>query len=343
MGDTERFDHLMGASHRAVAQSYAERRWRAALAAAGYRVAPVRIPVHVSDLLNPSGDKRAAEAAYRAFLEAEPCNEMALEGLAFLLQLRGDVDELIAIRRRAFGEEARRMGLGGAVLEATQAFFSACLGDGAPPPTAPTAYLERMFDAWAETYDRQMVDVQGYRGPELVQNMLKVVLDPLPGRVDAFDAGCGTGMIGEALRPMSRVLEGADLSARMLAQAAARSNYDDLVHGDCIGVLEARSDRYDVVVGIEVLSYFGDAGVFCAAAAVGLRPGGVLIVNTEDSEGDERSWRLVGHRRYQHAESHVLAVAASAGFELVAVEEVILRREIGVPVGGRLFAFRLGE
>ncbi len=57
--------------------------WIAAFEAAGYRSGPEG--PHPSALLDPRGDRRGAEAAYRLWLAAEPDNERALRRLKKLL------------------------------------------------------------------------------------------------------------------------------------------------------------------------------------------------------------------------------------------------------------------
>ena len=89
---------------RARGPSPAERACRNALRAAGFQVAPVTIRVHPSQLLSPGGDKRAAEAAYRNYLAAEPENLIALMGWP-LAQHRVAVGEALQIRRQRYAAE----------------------------------------------------------------------------------------------------------------------------------------------------------------------------------------------------------------------------------------------
>lgn len=47
--------------------------------------------------------------------------------------------------------------------------------------------------------------------------------------LDILDAGCGTGLCADVLRPYAKSLVGVDLSPQMLALAAKQQIYDQLV------------------------------------------------------------------------------------------------------------------
>lgn len=57
-------------------------------------------------------------------------------------------------------------------------------------------------------------------------------------------------------------------------------------------------------------------------------------------ENDGDSFRLLPHGRYAHCGSYVRRILESTPFEVIAVEPVILRRERGVDVAGRLATAR---
>ena len=63
---------------------------------------------------------------------------------------------------------------------------------------APSDYLVAYFDRFADTFDKQLVEVLGYDVPEKLSSMVEGYGGRLP-RV--LDLGCGTGLAGPRLRP----------------------------------------------------------------------------------------------------------------------------------------------
>jgi predicted TPR repeat methyltransferase len=315
---------------RARGPSPAERAWRNALRAAGFQVAPVTIRVHPSQLLSPGGDKRAAEAAYRNYLAAEPENLMALDGLAFLLQHRGAVGEALQIRRQRYAAEARRLGVPDEEIDSVVSFLAASLGDGAAPPVPPAAYVEKMFDEFSSIYDRRQVMDLKYRGPALLREAVGQALGDDAKDLDVLDLGCGTGLAGAEFRPLARRQTGVDLSPAMLALARGRGVYDELQQAEIVRFLQETAERFDLIVAADVLNYFGDLSPVFTGIACVLRPGGHCAVTLEVGEGAD--YRLRGMRRYQHAGEYVQRTAATAGLARCVFDEVELRRQHGEPV-----------
>ena len=85
-----------------------------------------------------------------------------------------------------------------------------------------------------EKFDHALVDTLGYRVPEF---LAAAIARARPGRFGlALDLGCGTGLMGERLRPFCDRLEGFDISAEMLRKARAKGVYDRLEKGRSAGV-----------------------------------------------------------------------------------------------------------
>ncbi len=84
----------------------------------------------------------------------------------------------------------------------------------------------RNYDAWAETYDADMLRV-GYLTPAVVTGLLSRFVPPDAGAI--LDAGAGTGLVGEILSVLGHAdLAGVDMSDGMLARARQRGVYGDL-------------------------------------------------------------------------------------------------------------------
>ncbi len=83
-----------------------------------------------------------------------------------------------------------------------------------------------LYDSWAGEYDAENI-AKGFRLPGVAAGFVArhVARDAGP----ILDAGCGTGLVGEALHVLGyRHIAGIDLSPGMLAAARARGVYDGL-------------------------------------------------------------------------------------------------------------------
>jgi len=207
------------------------------------------------------------------------------------------------------------------------------LAGGAPvPDKAPEAYVRQLFDDYADRFDQALVDKLDYRAPQLLAAALARVL---PGAQDLaiMDAGCGTGLAAPVLRPLAARLDGVDLSQAMVAKAAERALYDELVVGELVGTLAGRTAAYDLVVAADVLVYLGDLEPVLAAVAQSLKPAGHFAFTVEKTT-DTESYLLGPKQRYAHALVYVRERAQAAGFEPVVVEDAVTRRDAGQDVPG---------
>ena len=207
----------------------------------------------------------------------------------------------------------------------------------APPP----AYVQSLFDAYAETFEADLVEKLGYRAPGLLTGMIFKARGPAARFDTAFDVGCGTGLAGPHLRPLCGRLIGIDLSSKMLAVAAERNLYDALVEEDAVTFL-ARNGIADLIMVADVLLYVGDPDPFIAAVHGALNSGGLFALTTESAGEDEApdGFCLRQSGRFAHARDAVVRSAESAGLTLSACEETVLRSgENGLPIKGDLFLF----
>ena len=207
----------------------------------------------------------------------------------------------------------------------------ALLGDGEPARDLPRAYVARLFDDYAQRFDRHLVEELAYRGPASIAAAIEVAA---PGRrfARALDLGCGTGLAGAPLRARVERLEGVDLSAAMLTKARGRSLYDALEAADFVDHLRHFSAAFDLIVAADALAYFGDLQPVFAATAAALAPGGLFTFTVETFAGE--GFRLGETMRFVHAPAYVEASAAAAGLRLVVVETASVRQEKGVDVPG---------
>jgi predicted TPR repeat methyltransferase len=210
----------------------------------------------------------------------------------------------------------------------------------AVPARAGDAYVTRLFDNFATSFDAKLADLS-YQAPQHVADALRRRSGVASPVLDMLDAGCGTGLCGPLLAGMARHLTGVDLSEGMLRLAHARGGYDDLFQAELVAYLASWPQAFDAVVSADTLCYFGVLGGFAAAAHASLRPGGWLVFSVEAladdaAEATHPGHRLQPHGRYSHGRVHVLGVLQAAGLAGALAEPVFLRNEGGKPVQGWL-------
>jgi predicted TPR repeat methyltransferase len=197
---------------------------------------------------------------------------------------------------------------------------------------APSIYIQRLFDSYAQRYDRHLFTELDYRVPNLLRDLVDGRVRD--GALDIADLGCGTGALGPLFRRLARRLDGVDLSPAMLAHADARGVYDELVEGDLLAFMLERTGRYDLLLAADVLPYLGDPAPLLAAASSALRPGGLLALSVEECEG--RTFVLTRNGRFAHDSAGLGSLAATFGLKVVAARSATLRHEAGIPVRGAL-------
>jgi len=219
----------------------------------------------------------------------------------------------------------------------------ASIGRGATPDKAPPAYVAKLFDQHAATFDDILVEGLGYAVPMMARELLQRTCPGPFARM--LDLGCGTGLAGSALRDMAGHVTGVDLSEGMLEIADDRGVYDDLYVGDVAGFLAADDpDRWDLIVATDVLPYLGDLDPLFSGVARCLEQEGVFVFSSESLPEEVMQSRpyMVGAKpRFAHAEAHVRDRLGEAGMTCVAAEPITVRHEEGAPVPGQLYLGQL--
>ncbi|MEM9464224.1 MAG: methyltransferase domain-containing protein [Actinomycetota bacterium] len=100
----------------------------------------------------------------------------------------------------------------------------------------------RLYARWASTYESGFVAAKAYEYHLHVADAL--VAGPRPDG-PVLDVGCGTGVVGVALHERSvATIDGVDISAEMLAQAATKGAYRNLIEADLTVGMAIEDDTY---------------------------------------------------------------------------------------------------
>ncbi|WP_371420182.1 methyltransferase domain-containing protein [Tardiphaga sp.] len=199
---------------------------------------------------------------------------------------------------------------------------------------APASYVEAHFDEFAEGFDSKLVDVLGYKVPQQLADM---IASCQPTLATILDLGCGTGLAAEPLGRFGARLTGIDLSEKMLAVAARRNAYHDLIKADVMSYLADSPRSFDLVFAADLLIYLGRLDELIGLIAQVLPAGGLFAASIERAgHGD---FTLLSSGRFAHSETYFEACAAKP-FEIVRKENSELRLEAGRPALGTLYVLR---
>ena len=284
--------------------------------------------VQRGQLLQALGRPLDALAAYDKALGIDPCCAPACSQRGGILKDLGRLGEAAACFRQA-------LALGADPL--LNGFFLASAAGTQAPSTAPRAYVEGLFDSYADDFDAHLVGDLRYEAP---QNL--VALLPQARRFgNALDLGCGTGLMAPVLCPRVAALDGVDMSSRMLERARARNLYRTLAHSDLSDYLTSCAQHYELVVAADVFIYVGDlAAVFKAIWAV-LLPRGQFAFTLEVCTQAE-GFVLLPSSRYAHSRAYVLDLAQAQGFTVLAWQTQPVRHEQDRPIPGHFVLLAKG-
>jgi len=201
----------------------------------------------------------------------------------------------------------------------------------APAAAAPpSAFVETLFDHYAESFEDSLVGKLGYRMPDFLDQAIRKAR--LGGFSLAVDLGCGTGLMGERLRPIADRLEGYDISASMLRKARAKGVYDWLAKADLQDFAYA-GPKADLVVAADVFIYVGALEGVVKTVARMLAEDGLFAFSIETLAGGD-GFALQPSRRYAHSEAYVRRVLAANGFSILSLDSTIIRHDRREPIDG---------
>ena len=142
---------------------------------------------------------------------------------------------------------------------------------------APISLQQDFWNQWNASTREQSIEEVSKRQAAVVCKWL----DSFDGgELSIIEVGCGACWLSPALARYGRVTA-TDLSDGPLARARTRLPHIDFVAGDFMA-LDFGKHRFDVVVTLEVLSHIADQAAFIARLGSLLRPGGHLMLATQN-------------------------------------------------------------
>ena len=184
--------------------------------------------------------------------------------------------------------------------------------------------IQEQRRAWDQWNSEARID----RLPEASQRQAEVVEATVAGLqrndLSIIDVGCGTGWMCARLARYGQVT-GADFVDSTLEGARKRLPMVQFITGD-IFQLDLPLQSFDVAVSLEVLSHVADQSAFMARLTSLLKPGGTLILATQNRPVYER-WGSVAppapDRIRQWVNASELKALLVAYFERIRVSSVV--------------------
>ena len=259
-------------------------------------------------------DQDSAIACFRQVIGLRPEHSEAHNNLAMALHEKGELDEAAVCYRKAHDLNPSLVG----------AKHLADALNGVTTDAAPHGFVQSLFDSYASTFEASLIDGLNYETPKLIAKLLPFKDAKTPhGRV--LDLGCGTGLVGEEVRPFVQHLVGIDVSQKMLDQAAAKKIYDELIQADIDAFLGDRAGEFDVFIAGDVFVYIGDLGRIFKRIKSKAAAGGRLIFSTEHMEAGNFS--LLPSGRYAHSQAYIEGLCQQYGYAVSHFSLVDLRLE----------------
>lgn len=275
------------------------------------------------------GEDDQAILCYQQALTLDPAYLPAMRNLAFLHHRLGQAELAIHYYSQALEHQPENESI---------SYLLAAL-QGVALDQAPDVYVRDFFDGYAHDFEHSLVEELGYDNPQQLYACLCQSSARGARCEHGLDLGCGTGLSGAAFKEMVTVLDGVDLSGKMLAQAAAKGCYAHLHEESILRHLASTAERYDLFLATDVFIYVGDLlPLFTAAQAIA-RPNALFCFSTETL--DRGSYQLLPTGRFAYTQAYISDIAKQTGWKILAQEPTRLRKERDRWLAGDLWIFRL--
>ena len=312
-------------------------------------------------------DYENAECTYRLGLEMFPKNSDGLFGLAATLRVIESHQEAIEFYERGFDVEPNRFGaywelaycreMIGDKIGAERA-YRMCLETypnhgmakhllaamlGTTTDRAPDDYVRDLFDDYADSFEQDLLNDLNYVVPDLIGEELKKLTKPRKRKdfrcfSSALDLGCGTGLVSEAIRGVVTMIDGVDLSEKMINVAVKHQRYDNIYLHEMTAFLLNKNvgkPKYDLIVCGDALVYFGDLRSVFKGVSKRLSGNGVFCFSVETLRAG--SFSLCPTGRYAHSDGYIRDLSRNFGFELLTAKKIVPRLDDALKIRGCLY------
>ena len=157
--------------------------------------------------------------------------------------------------------------------------------------TSDAGEVADRYDGWASGYDDDLAS-WSYQAPSVVA---EIVSSRHPTAGSVLDVGCGTGLVGRALRArgFAGEIQGLDISEESLEVARQSGAYASAERADLQQRLPLQDDSVDVLVCVGVMTYLPDVESVWREFARVTRPGGLVVATQREDLWDPRRCQAI--------------------------------------------------
>lgn len=187
-------------------------------------------------------------------------------------------------------------------------------------------YTEKLFDNFADNYELVLEKI-AYSVPERIKDLAGDVKGTI------VDLGCGSGLVGKALKNTENQIIGVDLSQNMLNKAAEKGIYAELIKSDILEFCQNRLPQLQasLIVAADVFGYIGNlAPVFSVLK-------GKSICFSIEISAETDDYKLNDAGRYRHNSVYIDKLLQENAFMQINKYDLTLRQENGEDVKGLLY------
>ncbi len=186
------------------------------------------------------------------------------------------------------------------------------IGDWLHQGTSDAREVADRYDAWAKGYDDDLAS-WSYQAPTMVA---ATVVSRHPGAGSVLDVGCGTGLVGRALRArgFTGQILGLDISLESVEIAQQCGAYDSVETADLQQPLPLEDDCVDALVCVGVMTYLPGVEAVWREFARVARPGGLVVATQREDLWHTRRCQAVVDRLQDEGVWTPLEIAGPAPY-----------------------------
>lgn len=147
---------------------------------------------------------------------------------------------------------------------------------------------KEIYNEWANNYDEYVKSLD-YKGPKELVSRIFSNIEKISDNFLILDFGCGTGLVGEEIKltKINCVIDGIDISDKMIEIAKSKNIYDKIYNINLHNEDFSDDKKYDIIVSsgvfLEGHANFDVIDKLCPL----LKKDGMIVVTIRDSYKDK--------------------------------------------------------
>ena len=201
-------------------------------------------------------------------------------------------------------------------------------------PNNHIAYVEELFDHYANHYEKHMLQQLDYQLPTFLEQYMNTHFQGIQLQ-NILDIGCGTGLCGKSLQQFTPELIGIDISEQMVQQTAKKKIYQKLYAVECEQYLQEHLQQFELIIAMDVAPYIININQWITKIYKALSANGQLIFSIEVNHSDNSCLEASG--RMSHPIKIILESCESLCFKVLHQQQLMARLQDNVPVNEHIF------